>query len=64
MHPYRAVTDESGWAEMRVAKGQYRLLVSQSKYLARSLAFEVMGDVRTTAELDLAPATDPNDMYY
>ena len=30
MHPYRAVTDENGVAKVRVARGQYDILVSGS----------------------------------
>ena len=41
MHPYHAVTDERGVAEVRVAKGAYRLFVSQTRYLTFGLPVEV-----------------------
>lgn len=63
MHPYRTVTDDTGRAEMRVANGPYLLMVSKSKYFARSLSLEVTEDVTTTAELDLEPELDPGDIY-
>jgi hypothetical protein len=63
MHPYRAVTDERGVAEIRVARGQYRLQVSRSKHLPSSHSIEVTGDVTTTAVLDLQPLTNPDDRY-
>src|SRR3990170_4457769 len=31
MHPYQAVTDERGVAEVRVARGAYRLFISQTR---------------------------------
>jgi len=45
MHPYRAVTDERGVAEVRVAKGAYRLFVSQTRYLTFGLPVEVTADM-------------------
>ncbi len=58
LHPYRAVTDDRGVAEVRVPKGQYKLLVSRSKYRAIGVPVEVAGDMATTAELDLEPEDD------
>jgi len=52
MHPYRAVTDESGIAKVRVAKGQYDILVSGSQYLPAATSVEVTADMITSAELD------------
>lgn len=63
MYPYRAVTDDRGVAEMRVAGGEYVLQVSRSKYLASSRAIEVTGDVATTAVLDLQPVANADDRY-
>ena len=53
MHPYRAVTDEHGLAEVRVAKGTYTLFVSQIGYLTLGVPVEVDSDLTTRAELDL-----------
>ena len=36
VHPYKAFTDERGVAEVRVPKGEYRLVVSGTNYLAIS----------------------------
>jgi hypothetical protein len=58
MHPYRSVTNEHGVAEVRVAKGQYRLFVSSPKYLNFGTPVEVAGDLSTRAELSVAPPPD------
>ena len=60
MHPYKAVTDERGVAEVRVAKGAYKLFVSQSRYLTFGLPVEVTADMMARAELDLEPVTERN----
>jgi hypothetical protein len=52
MHPYRAVTDENGVAKVRVARGQYDILVSGSRYMPASTSVEVTADIITSAELD------------
>jgi len=52
MHPYRAVTDDNGIARVRVARGQYDILVSGSQYLPASTSVEVAADLSTCAELD------------
>ena len=60
MHPYKAVTDERGVAEVRVAGGAYRLFVSQTSYLTFGLPVEVTADMAARAELDLEPVTERN----
>ena len=60
MHPYRAVTDESGVAKVRVAKGAYQLFVSQTRYLTFGQPVEVTADMTARAELDLEPVTERN----
>jgi len=60
MHPYRAVTDERGVARVRVAKGSYRLFVSQTRYITFGLPVEVTEDVTARAELDLEPLPERN----
>ena len=52
MHPYRAVTDENGIARVRVARGQYDILVSVSQYMPVSTSVEVTADMFSRAELD------------
>jgi hypothetical protein len=60
MHPYQAITDDRGIAEVRVAKGTYKLFVSQTRYIAFGLPLEVTADVTTRAELDMEPVTERN----
>ena len=52
MHPYRAVTDDNGIARVRVARGQYDILVSGPQYLPACASVEVIADMITSAELD------------
>jgi len=60
MHPYRAITDERGIAQVRVAKGAYRLFVSQTRYVTFGLPVEVEGDMTARAELYVEPLTERN----
>jgi len=60
MHPYKAVTDERGVAEVRVAKGAYKLFVSQTTYLTFGLPVEVTADMTARAELDVEPVPERN----
>ncbi len=58
VHPYRAVTDECGVAEVSVPKGAYRLFVSGGSYFPFRTDCEVKTDITLRAELrlDLAPS--------
>jgi len=60
MHPYKAVTDERGVAEVRVAKGAYKLFVSQTRYLTFGLPVDVTADMTARAELDVEPVPERN----
>lgn len=60
MHPYRAVTDERGIAKVRVAKGAYKLFVSQTRYVTFGLPVQVEGDMTARAELYVEPVTERN----
>ena len=60
MYPYKAVTDERGIAEVRVAKGAYKLFVSQTNYLTLGLPVEVTQDMKARVELDLEPVPERN----
>jgi hypothetical protein len=60
MHPYRVVANERGTAEMRVAKGEYQLFISQTRYLTLSLPVEVTTDMTARVELELEPVTERN----
>ena len=63
MHPYRAVTDENGIAKVRVARGQYDILVSGSQYMPVSTSVEVTADFTTSAELDAdQPCENPEEV--
>jgi hypothetical protein len=59
VHPYRAVTDEQGVAELRVPKGAYRLFVSGRDYFPFRSDGEVRADV--TIEAELAADRGPSD---
>jgi hypothetical protein len=62
MHPYRAVTDDNGIARVRVARGQYDILVSGSRYLPACASVEVTADLITSAELAAdQPWTPPDE---
>ena len=60
MHPYNAVTDDRGVAEVRVAKGAYKLFVSQPRYLTFGLPVDVGADVTARAELYPEPVLERN----
>jgi hypothetical protein len=60
MHPYRAVSDERGVAEVRVAKGAYTLFVSQTGYLTFGLPVDVQADVTARAALQLEAVPERN----
>ena len=60
MHPYKAVTNERGIAEVRVAKGAYRLFVSQTRYITLGLPIEVTADTTARAELEVEPVPERN----
>jgi hypothetical protein len=60
MHPYRAIADTHGVAELRVAKGEYQLFVSQTNYLTFALPVEVTANMTTRAELDMEPVPERN----
>ena len=58
LHPYRAFTDESGVALVKVADGRYTLVVSGFRYIAYRSIIAVTGDVTIRAELALEPEGD------
>jgi hypothetical protein len=55
LHPYRAFTDESGKAKVKVAKGRYTLFVSGFRYIPYEGVVDVKGDVTVRAELASEP---------
>ena len=60
MHPYKAVADEHGIAQVRVAKGAYKLFVSQPRYVTLGLPIEVDADMTARAELYVEPVLERN----
>ena len=55
LHPYRAVTDESGVAKVQVTKGRYELFVSGFNYIVYQNVIDVANDVTIRAELTVEP---------
>jgi len=55
LHPYRAFTDASSMAKLRVVKGSYRLFVSGFNYIAFEDSIDVAADVAVRAELAAEP---------
>ena len=53
MHPYRAVTDEHGVAQVMVPKGAYRLFVSGPNHVPFRQDVEITTDWTVRAELAL-----------
>lgn len=60
MHPYAALSDDQGIAQIRVAKGAYQLFVAQTAYLTFGQPVEVAADMSIRAELDLEPIPERN----
>jgi hypothetical protein len=60
MHPYRAVTDAQGLAEVRVPKGDYTMFVSGPRCFPYRVPITVEGDMRTTTELVVEPPIERN----
>jgi hypothetical protein len=60
MHPYNAITDERGIAEVRVAKGAYKLFVSRTSYVTFGQPVEVTADMTARAELHVEPMEERN----
>jgi len=64
MHPYRAVSDERGIARLRVARGDYTILVSATRHLPIHREVTLTADLLTRAELDHEPPpANPDDFY-
>lgn len=51
MHPFRAVADVRGIAELRVPKGSYTLFVSARRHVSNRTIVEVDGDLVTQSQL-------------
>ena len=64
MHPYRTFTDETGTASMRVAGGDYIIMVSGSKYIPVKTEIKVAENITTRAHLmPEPPLPTPDDDY-
>jgi hypothetical protein len=55
MHPYRAMTNERGMAEIKVAKGTYSVFVSGRGYYPVQRDLKVTQDITTRASLEAEP---------
>ena len=62
-HPYRAVTDERGMAEIRVPAGEYRLFVSGKSYIPFRFDGEVKADTTIRAVLALDRELSDADVW-
>lgn len=60
MHPYQAVTDSGGVAELHVTKGAYKLFVSQTHYETLGMSVEINGDLTTRVELSVEQILERN----
>jgi hypothetical protein len=60
MHPYRAVTDARGVAQLNVPKGAYKIFVSAPKYISVRTNSEVTENMTTKAGLTLEPVREKN----
>lgn len=58
-HPFRAVTDERGVAELNLPRGRYRLFVTRRNFLPLRVDRELAGATTIRAELELD--TGPSD---
>jgi hypothetical protein len=58
-HPYRAVTDARGVAQLQVPAGEYRLFVSGKRYIPFRFDGELQTD--TTIRAELAPDVELSD---
>jgi hypothetical protein len=61
LHPYRALTDDDGFAKVKAAKGTYKLHVSGFKYIAYHNTIDAAGDV--TIRLDLTSEPEGDDYF-
>ena len=63
VHPYRAVTNDRGVAELRVPDGQYRLFVSEKNYFPFRSDGKVKTDLTIQAELALDRGLSDADVW-
>ena len=63
-HPYRAVTDERGLAQVRVPLGEYRLFVSGKQYSPFRQDCDVKADVTIRASLAVDRELSDADIWF
>ena len=63
VHPYRALTDERGVAEIRLPRGAYRLFVSGQNYAPFRHDGDMQADVTIAAELALDRGLSDADIW-
>jgi len=62
-HPYRAITNDNGIAEVRVPKGAYTLFVSGKNYFPFRSSNEIKTDLAIRAELILDEGISDSDVW-
>jgi len=58
--PYRAVTDASGHAAVKLAAGRYELQVWKAGYDIPDTSLDIAGDAVISVEAQLQPEPDPD----
>jgi hypothetical protein len=58
--PFRARTDSSGHAELRVSKGEYQLHLWRAAHIASSQAIRIDGDTRVALTMLFVPEEHPD----
>jgi hypothetical protein len=61
LHPYRASTDATGVAKVKILRGRYKLYVSGFNYIPCENTIDIEGDVATRVEL--APEPEGHEDY-
>lgn len=63
VHPYRAVTNENGVAELSLPRGHYRLFVSGRDFFPLRLDGELTTDMTIRAELEIDRAPSDAELW-
>jgi hypothetical protein len=63
VHPYRALTDEHGVAELDLPRGRYRVFVSGRDCFPLRLDGELAADTTLRAELELEPGPSDAELW-
>jgi len=63
MHPYRALTDERGVAELRVPRGPFRLFVTGRNFVPFRVEGELTSDLTVRAEVEPDTGTSDAELW-